>query len=149
MNISVLKPSGDFIARVEVASIDDLPEKLQELISSGTRIPLRSRVEGGGRCWGIAGFNPIQLREEAPRPDRSSGAAPVIETQWRRHGSKNRGRGQMMAGLFWCLGGVVVTVVSYMSAASGPGGGAYIVAWGAILFGGIRFLKGFAGSRGR
>jgi hypothetical protein len=55
----------------------------------------------------------------------------------------------MMVGLGWCVGGIVVTVVSYTTAASGPGGGSYIVAWGAILFGGIRFLKGLAASRER
>ncbi|HSI15153.1 MAG TPA: hypothetical protein VK961_24080 [Chthoniobacter sp.] len=149
MNVSVSKPSGEFIARLEIERIEDIPEKVQELHSSGARIPLRSRVEAGGKCWGIAGFNPIQLREETPRAVRSSAAAPVIETQWRKHSSRRSGRSQMMAGLAWCIGGVVVTVVSYMAAAGGPGGSSYIVAWGAILFGGIRFLKGLASSRDR
>lgn len=152
MNISVFKPSGEFIARLEIKTIEDIPKKVQELHSSGARIPLRSQVEAEGRCWGIAGFNPIQLREEMPRAVRGIAAAPVIETQWRKHGSRRKGRNgrsQMMAGLAWCIGGVVVTMVSYMMAASGPGGGSYIVAWGAILFGGARVLKGLASSRGR
>ena len=147
MNASISKPCGECIARLEIERIEDIPRKVQELHSSGARIPLRSRVEAGGRCWGIAGFNPIQLREEAPRPVQSSAAAPVIETQWRKHRSRSNGRSQLMAGAAWCIGGVVITVVSYMTASSGPGGGSYIVAWGAILFGGIRFLKGLASSR--
>ncbi len=151
MKVSVLKPSGEFIARFENATIEELPERLQELLSSGARIPLRSRVQAGEQCWIIVGFNPVQLREELQRPVVSTAAAPVIETEWRRHRRSDRSsaRSQMMVGLCWCIGGVVVTIVSYSAAASGPGGSSYIVAWGAILFGGIRFLKGLAGSRDR
>jgi len=45
----------------------------------------------------------------------------------------------MLVGGLWCFGGTAVTVYTY-SAASG--GGTYVVAWGAIIFGGIQFLKG-------
>lgn len=50
----------------------------------------------------------------------------------------------LLVGGVVCVIGVVVTVVTF-SAASGPGGGRYVVAWGAILFGGIQFLKGLIG----
>lgn len=52
---------------------------------------------------------------------------------------KNRANKDMLYGALWCVGGIVVTVVT-MSAASG--GGRYVVAWGAILFGGVQFVKG-------
>lgn len=45
----------------------------------------------------------------------------------------------MRQGGLWCVGGILVTVITY-SAASG--GGTYVVAWGAILFGAIQFFKG-------
>jgi hypothetical protein len=48
---------------------------------------------------------------------------------------------RMVSGALWCVGGIVVTVFSYMFAASGPGGGTYIIAWGAIVFGAIRFFR--------
>jgi hypothetical protein len=51
------------------------------------------------------------------------------------------GSGQMVAGGLICLVGIVVTVGSYMAAS---GGGTYVVAWGAIVFGAIRFFKGLA-----
>ena len=38
-----------------------------------------------------------------------------------------------------CLIGLFVTIVSYQNAA---GGGRYVLAWGAILFGGFQFFKG-------
>ncbi len=37
--------------------------------------------------------------------------------------------------------GIVVTLATYSMAA---GGGVYVVAWGAILFGAVRFFKGLA-----
>ncbi len=40
-----------------------------------------------------------------------------------------------------CLVGIVVTIGTYSAVAKT--GGPYVVAWGAILFGGIRCLKGF------
>ncbi|EEF60039.1 hypothetical protein Cflav_PD3098 [Pedosphaera parvula Ellin514] len=45
----------------------------------------------------------------------------------------------MLVGGLWCIGGILVTAISYSSAA---GGGSYVVAWGAIIFGGIRFFRG-------
>ena len=52
----------------------------------------------------------------------------------RRKGFKNLGFGAL-----WFVGGTVVTIATY-SAASG--GGRYVVAWGAILFGFIQMVSG-------
>ena len=52
---------------------------------------------------------------------------------------KDAAKRNMMIGAFWCIGGLIVTIGSY-SAVSG--GGRYVVAWGAMLFGGIQFLGG-------
>lgn len=49
------------------------------------------------------------------------------------------GKGRAIVGGLIMLAGIVVTVVS-MGAAQG--GGTYIVAWGAILFGGIQLVRG-------
>ena len=46
-----------------------------------------------------------------------------------------------MCGGLWLLVGIVVTAGTYLVAAEG-GGGRYIVAWGAMLFGGLQFLRG-------
>jgi hypothetical protein len=47
----------------------------------------------------------------------------------------------MLRGGIVCVAGIVVTGATYL-AASGPRGGTYVVAWGAILFGGLRFVRG-------
>jgi len=51
---------------------------------------------------------------------------------------------QIRSGALWCIGGALVTVVSYLSALNNPFGGTYIFAWGAILFGGLRFYQGIS-----
>ena len=46
---------------------------------------------------------------------------------------------QMAIGAIICIIGIAVTWGTYSAAA---GGGTYVVAWGAIVFGGWRFLRG-------
>jgi hypothetical protein len=45
----------------------------------------------------------------------------------------------MLTGAAWCIGGILVTGVTMMASSFS---GFYIVAWGAILFGGLEFLWG-------
>lgn len=52
---------------------------------------------------------------------------------------------RMIFGLLWTIGGIVVTVGTYLSAAQNPNGGRYFIAWGAILFGVLDFFVGLAG----
>lgn len=50
------------------------------------------------------------------------------------------GAHNMLVGGLWCIGGILVTVLTYDAVKDT--GGHYIIAWGAILFGGLQFLKG-------
>lgn len=49
---------------------------------------------------------------------------------------------RMMRGALWCGGGLIVTLVTYVAAASG---GTYVVAWGAIAWGAVEFFQGLSG----
>jgi hypothetical protein len=49
----------------------------------------------------------------------------------------------MIFGALWCIGGIVITAVTFGAAS---GGGTYVVAWGAIIFGAIQFFRGLAGT---
>jgi hypothetical protein len=64
-------------------------------------------------------------------------SSKVDQRQARREDAEK----DMLHGALWCVGGIVVTVATYAAAS---GGGAYVVAWGAILFGAIQFLRGAA-----
>jgi hypothetical protein len=73
-------------------------------------------------------------------------AAVVVSnlTQARAVGRKN-----MIYGLLWCVGGIIITVLSYQAAVK-AGSGRYVLAWGLlILFGGIQFIRGLIQSFGR
>jgi uncharacterized protein YgiM (DUF1202 family) len=61
--------------------------------------------------------------------NQASGTAPASSAQH-----------DMMVGGLWCLGGILVTALTYNMASES--GGHYFIAWGAILFGGIQFLRG-------
>jgi hypothetical protein len=75
----------------------------------------------------------IGLNEESARI--------VVENLERQinEAKKNRANKDMLYGGLWFFGGLIVTLVS-LSAASG--GGSYVVAYGAIIFGGIQFFRG-------
>jgi len=49
---------------------------------------------------------------------------------------------QIAIGVVICIIGIVVSVATYNNAVS-AGGGRYVVAWGAVVFGAWRALKGF------
>lgn len=60
----------------------------------------------------------------------------LVREQHAKAGQKN-----MLFGAMWCIGGTVVTFLTYQAAAQG-GGGKYVVAWGAIVFGAVQFFQG-------
>ena len=49
------------------------------------------------------------------------------------------GKKDMLYGALWCVGGTAVTVVTYGLASKGV---PFIIAFGAIIFGGIQFFRG-------
>jgi hypothetical protein len=58
-------------------------------------------------------------------------------------GSSHHARNMLIGGAV-CAVGTVITVGTY-AAASGGGGGRYTICWGAMVFGFIQFIRGFAG----
>ena len=53
--------------------------------------------------------------------------------------SREEAKKNILVGALWCGGGLAVTAITYSAAA---GGGAYVVTWGAVIFGGIQLLRG-------
>lgn len=76
--------------------------------------------------------------------DEKSASTVVINLEKQiQNAKKERANKDMLYGALWCIGGIIITVITY-SAASG--GGTYVIAWGAILFGAIQFIKGLVNS---
>lgn len=51
-------------------------------------------------------------------------------------------RNDMLVGASICGLGIMVTVGSYLFASQSSDGGSYVIAWGAIAFGALRFFRG-------
>ena len=70
-------------------------------------------------------------------------AAVVVQNlfQMRSKALKETGKKSMLYGALWFIGGTVVTLGT-LAAASG--GGTYVIAWGAIIFGAIQFFRGLS-----
>jgi hypothetical protein len=67
----------------------------------------------------------------------------------RSNALRKAGEKKMLSGAMWCVGGIIVTALTYQAAASRPGGGTYIITWGAIVFGAIQFVRGLMQLSGR
>ena len=97
--------------------------------SRNTKIYMTDVVRTENQDW-------VKVRDLSGNEGYISGRTPL-----RAIAEKSRalGRKNMITGALWCIGGIVVTVITYNSSS---GGGTYIVAWGAILFGFVQLIQG-------
>jgi hypothetical protein len=58
-----------------------------------------------------------------------------------RGAKRAAGKRKIIFGCLWFFGGLAVTAITY-AAASGNGGGTYVVTWGAIIFGAVDIVRG-------
>ena len=77
---------------------------------------------------------------QRPNPNVSQPVSPRV-FQDDRDDRRASAIKNIAAGGLICLAGIVITGISYSMAA---GGGRYVITWGAIVFGGIRFFKGLS-----
>jgi hypothetical protein len=92
---------------------------------------------------GVETHLPAQACSQSPSAGSSSlvpaGQAGPPQIPGAKSSAGGAGPRNMVCGALWCIGGIVVTVATYSAAEPG---GTYLVAWGAILFGGLEFLQG-------
>jgi len=101
----------------------------------GDRFYLTDTVAQGGQTW-------VKVRDASGVEGFIDGKTRIKAVPETLKATKAVGQKNMLHGGLWCLGGTLVTAVTYGMAASSSSGGTYFVAWGAILFGGIQLLKG-------
>src|SRR5579884_2844128 len=97
-----------------------------------------------------AGVAPATVEKALVEQGLSAEAAGIVVQNTRdalANAKSSAGQKNMLYGALWCIGGIVVTVGTYGAAAS-SGGGSYVVAWGAIIFGAVQFFRGLAQSAG-
>jgi len=102
-------------------------EKAQELFASGyTAKRVRNELVG----MGVDG----QLVDEEIKDFNDDRTEALAE----------RSGHDLLVGFLWLGGGVLVSAISFLAASKTEGEGAYVVAWGAILYGLIRFGIGLS-----
>ena len=74
--------------------------------------------------------------------DRAANVVAADVFELRTRAIREAGKKNMLHGALWCIGGVVVTAVTYQAVAGA--GGTYIIAFGPIIFGAIQFFRGLA-----
>jgi hypothetical protein len=72
--------------------------------------------------------------------DPATASAIVQQADGMKNERRVAGRRHMIVGGIVCAVGITVTAVTYSAASDG--GGNYVVAWGAIVFGAIQFFRG-------
>ncbi len=90
-----------------------------------------------------AGKSTYQVEQALEEKGLTPEAARIVVdrlSQARSKTSSDAATRHMAIGGIICVIGIVVTVATYSAASSG--GGTYVVAWGAIIYGGWQFLRG-------
>lgn len=122
-------PPSEIVQKLTELGLDEetAQSALEEVSSSGGRRRKRRRLSGLEDMAGASHAAGAGESLSSPSPPFS--------------GFSDVGRRNMAIGGVVFLIGVIVTVATY-AAASGPGGGRYVIAWGAIVFGALQFLRG-------
>ena len=92
----------------------------------------------------LEGTDPSEIQSSLTRGGLDAEAAATVVgnlKQIKAKAHKEAGRKNMLYGALWCIAGIGLTALTYRMA-SAAGGGKFLVAWGAILFGGIQFVRG-------
>jgi hypothetical protein len=109
-------------------------------------------VESEHAAEGLCSFAALEIRKRKASTEIASSLtetnvqaerAALVVKAIRKAASKAAGKKNMLFGALWCIGGIIVTAVSYQ-VAKGLGGGEYVIAWGAMLLGAIQFLRGYS-----
>lgn len=78
------------------------------------------------------------LIENGLRAEDADVVIANLQNQYKQE-KREAGNKNMLYGALWCIGGLLVTILTYSAASDG---GTYVVAWGAVIFGAIQFFKG-------
>ena len=103
------------------------------------------------------GENPEKITQGLQKtswpPDQAYSLVQQAQVKWQqlqmdpdfRQAMAAKYKRHMIYGILWAVGGTAVTVGTLLSASSKSGGGTYFIAWGAIIFGIIDFVRGLTG----
>lgn len=115
---------------VDAPPAEPMPERAAEAVYG---IAVEQMLQGG---------DPSAIKASLTRQGLDAEAAAGVVAQVKQERIQARrveAQKKMFYGAFWCIGGLAVTVLTYQAAA---GGGRFVIAWGAVVFGAFQFLRG-------
>lgn len=114
-----------------IAAMQQLTEQVAQRIAQGVSAKqIRKELVGQGMSEQDADDTIAHVRQAIEDYKRTPEGKAAVRGKYVRH---------IIFGLLWCVGGTVVTAVTYSS------GGTYIIAWGAIIIGALECLYGIGG----
>lgn len=108
-----------------------------------------SSIAVAARAQG-ASFGEIEAQLRAGGVDEGTVKEILIEVEGKTpEAMVERNDSDMRHGFYWLLGGILVTIVTYLIARSSESGGVYVIAYGAVVTGGIQFVRALLKSKER
>src|SRR6266516_6479478 len=80
MKAFIFTPSNEFIAKIEVRSVEQLPNMLREFLTDSRAVPPYSYVELSGTSWTIIDRDPLRLQDGIVRPALSPAQSDATPT---------------------------------------------------------------------
>lgn len=80
------------------------------------------------------------LQKKIPEPVLQNTGELIVDPILQQQIEKERNIKDLLYGFLWLIGGILVTAITYSIARNE--GGTYVIAYGAIIFGGLQFLRG-------
>lgn len=91
----------------------------------------RENADEAAHCW-ECGTRFETAQEDSPPPSTKLPRDPLRVSAEKK----------MLSGAITFIAGILVTGLTYLNAVHSPFGGTYVIAWGAMLVGGVRFFRG-------
>ena len=101
---------------------------VREVLRKKTRGRLEGQVVADGETW-------ARLRLENGEVGYINGKTRIQQQNTAKVEMVQNPGKDIAYGALWCVGGIVVTAVTYSSASSSPQGGTYFIVWGPVLYG--------------
>ncbi|GEM_PF-4368911 len=119
-------------------SFEDSPPRDPQAGINAVAMWVAQQINSGQRRNKIV--DDLAARANIPRGEAEKFVSQIYGV--RRSARRSSALKSIGVGVVIAIIGIVITAATYAAAASNPGGGSYVVAWGAVIFGGFQAIRG-------
>ena len=117
------------------ASLPSDPEAVNPLTTEEASRLTWNLLESGRSSEEVS----VSLEQRGLSSEEAERVVSAIAPTWQKKAEEAAGK-EMLIGGVWCGGGLLVSAGTY--ALAREQGGTYLVAWGAVIYGAVRFVRG-------